>query len=413
MPDPHDSPPLLDKHQTAWQLAAIQLAGWTSLPILATSILILQENSFLGAVLTIIVGNALLWFIRLGIISMGHDRRQSTLDISRDYLGHVGSYFIAVLLLGSTLAWFITQTSTASEALTHLVSIGESAQIDQFTQISVLLGIISGFLCMEGIVLLRKLCTLLFPFLLFAFFLILFFLPTNPHPNSNPLSFAGLPLVLATNLGVTSDLPTFFRHSGSWQTSIKALTIIQIASLVLGIFSLYFSSVLLNGFEINQEVVLNHANTLLRPFLVIFIFISVICANVANVYSASVGWELVAPKALIGRKEYLILGLGLTTIFILVSNLFSTELLLNITDSSLVNFCMILILGFVVTKSQKRLPTPLDQAFYFLAWLVSTLFNSLQYTNIIHSPLPPLALSGLIICATALLQISVKAFAKN
>ncbi len=63
--------------------------------------------------------------------------------------------------------------------------------------------------------------------------------------------------------------------------------------------------------------------------LIVFVFLSVICANVANVYSASVGWEVLAPSALVGRKEYLILGLGLTVIFIFVSNLFSVELLLN------------------------------------------------------------------------------------
>src|SRR5690242_14947362 len=102
---------LTDTQQSAWELTAIQLSGWTSLPILATSVLVLRENSFYGAALTIIAGNGLLWFIRLIIILMSHQKRQSTLDLSRHYLGHLGSYFIGALCILSSLSWFIAQTT--------------------------------------------------------------------------------------------------------------------------------------------------------------------------------------------------------------------------------------------------------------------------------------------------------------
>src|SRR3990167_8123493 len=140
---------LNDTNQSVWDLASIQLAGWTSLPILVSSLLILEKNSVSGALLTIVVGNAILWFIRLGIIAMSHNNRLSTLDISKKYLGSLGGYFIASLLLISTLAWFITQTTAASKTLNYLVSIEENKLIDQFTQISVFLGILSAFLCMN------------------------------------------------------------------------------------------------------------------------------------------------------------------------------------------------------------------------------------------------------------------------
>ena len=168
---------LPDQQQTAWQLAVIQLSGWTSLPILATSIVILRENSFLGAVLTILVGNALLWFLRLGIISMSYAKRQSTLDLARDYLGWIGNYFIAILLLSATLFWFTAQTTTASRSITQLLSINENADIDQFTQISVLMGLISTLFCMGGMVVLRWLSAISFPLLVIFFFVIFFALP--------------------------------------------------------------------------------------------------------------------------------------------------------------------------------------------------------------------------------------------
>ncbi len=62
---------LPDSHQSVWQLAAIQMAGWTSLPILATSIAVLQKNSFLGAALTIFVGNTILWLSDWELLQWG------------------------------------------------------------------------------------------------------------------------------------------------------------------------------------------------------------------------------------------------------------------------------------------------------------------------------------------------------
>lgn len=396
---------LPDKHQTTWQLVAIQLSGWISMPVLATSLLLLEINSFLGAVLTIIVGNAILWFIRLGIVSMSADKRQSTLDISKEYLGVGGGYFIALLLLFSTLSWYIVQTTSASNTLTQLIQFKERPDIDQFIQVSVFLGIISTVLCMEGIVLLKRIALVSFPIMIALFLAMIFLLPHQiSYENSRPLSLAGLSLVLATNLGITSDLPTFFRHSQSWLTSVKALTIVQLVSLGLAIFSLYFGSILNIGFQINDHMLLSDNNHLLRNLLILFVFISVICANVANVYSASVGWEVIAPKGLIGRKEYLILGLGLVTIFILVSNIFSLQYLLNVSDSALVNLCIILIIGYMISLKTKKPPNPFQQGTYFTAWLLSSLFSFIQYAGIYPLPISPFIGSLLIIFSILILS---------
>jgi purine-cytosine permease-like protein len=362
------------------------------IPVFASSILLLQQNSFIGAVLTIIVGNAIMWFIRLGILSMSNKHRQSTLDISREYLGNFGGYFISILLLISAFAWYVAQTSIAGNSLTHLLSIRENQSINQFAQMSILLGILSAFLCMEGMVLLKKLSIGAFPILVVTLFIILFTLPSRSvNTQIEAISLSGLSLFLATNLGLSSDLPTFFRHGQSWATAIKALTIIQVLNIVFGILGLYFGDLVINSLAINETMVLSTANDFLRYSLVIFIFVSVLCANVANVYSASVGWEIVAPKSLVGRKEYLILGLGLAILFILISDVFPVDFLLNITDSALVNLCLILTVGNIITRRIKEPPTVHLQRTLFIAWFGSTGINIVQFFYPSH--LSPLALS--------------------
>ncbi len=403
---------LHDTEQSVWELSAIQLSGWTSLPILATSLLILQQNSFYGSIMTIIVGNAILWFIRLGIILMTYKKRKSTLDISRDYLGNFGSYFIGTLLILATLAWFIAQTTAASNTLTQLIAIEEHPSINKFVQMSVLLGILSTFLCMEGIVALKKLATWTFPFLLAAFVVILVTVPFKLPPQNNAaLSLAGLSLVLGSSLGITSDMPTFFRHSKSLTSSIIALTIVQVMSLALAIASLFFGAIISNSFEVNSAAVLSASNLLLRIALIVFLFLSAICANVANVYSASVGWEVIAPKSLVGRKEYLILGLGLTTIFIMIPNALSAKFLvvaLEATDTSLVNLCIILIIGYILNRQTEHQPNAFHQRVNFTAWLLSTLVTTFLYLQ--HTPmaLSPLTVGFIIVLLTILTSFVVR-----
>lgn len=369
---------LIDTKQSYWQLTAIQLSGWTSLPILATSILVLQKNSFLGAALTILVGNAILWFIRLGIIAMSHNKRESTLDLAQRYMGNLGSYVIAALLLISTLVWFLIQTTAASNALTHLISLKDRPGIDHFVQASVILGLASTLLCMEGIVLLRKLSVIALPILLITFLLILYYAPSFSHENHQKLSLSGLSLVLATNLGITADMPTFFRHSKSWKDSIIALTATQLMSLILGGASLYLGSLINGIFELNENLLLQENETVLRYALILFIFISAVTANVANVYSASVGWEVIAPKALIGRQEYLILGLGLTMFYILFANICSPDALLTVSDNALVNLSLVLVLAYILTNTQREMLNRFQKVSFFLAWAVATSLNAIQ-----------------------------------
>lgn len=345
---------------------------------------------------------------------MSHKKRQSTLDISREYLGHYGGYFIAVLLLLSTLFWYITQTSVASNTITRLITIQEDAKIDKFAQVSVFLGVVSTFLCMEGIVLLRRLSTFSFPILFVCFFIIFFSLPDRSLAvNGNPTSLVGLSLVLATNLGISADFPTFFRHSRSWGDSVKALIVIQLGSILLGIFSLYFGSLILKSFEINQKLALAETNGLLYYAIILFIFFSVISANVANVYSASVGWEVLAPASLIGRKEYLILGLGLTIIFILFSKI-SLGGLLEFSDTSLVFLCLILVTGFLVSRWTKKPPSSFMKGAYFVAWVFATLSYLLHHYYFRQVPVIALGFSViLIVIMLSLLALKLRPSLEN
>lgn len=403
---------LTDTRQGWWDLVAIQFSGWIGIPTLASSLLILQKNSFIGSVLTILVGNAIMWFIRLGIISMSYKDRQSTLDLSRHFMGNIGGYVVSALLLISAFIWYSAQTTIGSSNLTQLISVSENPQINQFAQASILIGVISACLCMEGMPALRRLSLISFPILAVTFFIILFTVPNRgAQVSTGEISLAGLSLFLATNLGVSSDLPTFFRHGQTWNESLKALTIIQVVSIAFGILSLYFGALIINETEFNKNLVLSTGNPWLYYSLIAFIFLSVICSNVANVYSASVGWEIIAPTSLVGRKEYLILGLSLTILFILISGLFSTDFLINVTDAAAVNLCIIFILGYIISRRMKAAPNRFLQNAYFSAWVLASAINTIQYFY--DGSFSPLGVSFALIIVVISLSILGLKFIRN
>ncbi len=383
---------LPDTKQSFWQLAFIQLTGVTSLPVLFASIILVQKTSLFNSIIVLLVANFILWIIRYGLIAMSYHGRKSVMDIAEDYFGSIwglgkwGIYLIAALLLLSTTALFVEETTIVSSSLTSLFSINEGPGIDPFLQISVIIGIISTIFCTQGMVALRWLSTIALPLILASFVILLIAAPSNgSFIAHSALSLSMLPFVLGINLAITADLPTFFRHSKSWKDAMFGLTALQLTSLAIGIGGLFLGSMILSVGGIptaGNDVV---SSELLKFAFVALVAFSSICSNVSNVYSASVGWELFAPTALVGKKEYLILGFLLTLVFISVTGEFSMNFLLNITNAALVNLSFVFILGYFVHLLTKRHLDRADRTAYFLAWLVPTIVNICQYSNIFLS----------------------------
>ncbi len=382
---------LPDTNQSFWQLSVIQLTGVTSLPVLFASILLAQKNSLLNSVLVLVIANVLLWIIRYSLISMSHSNRKSVIDISRDCFGSIwifgknGIYLIAILLLFSTLSLFVEETTILSNALTAFFPLNEGPNIDPFMQISVIIGVVSTIFCIWGIIALRWLSTIAFPIILLALVVILLTLPTEmTFLDHHSLSLSALPLVLGINLSVTADLPTFFRHSQSWKASMFALATIQLISLAIGIGGLFLGAVIHQPFsDFPAAVDMLFSNSLSKIAFISLVVLSSICSNVSNVYSASVGWEVVMPSVLVGKKEYLILGLLLTIIFISITGIVSLESMASITNLSLVNLSFIFFICWLIIFTKKGSLDNAEQSICFLAWFISTLLNILQYSGVI------------------------------
>lgn len=367
---------MLEKHnhqilrQSAFPLTAIQVAGATSLPVLNSSIQLFHQYGFFIAFLILLVGNISIWAIAFTIVQMTANTTKNTLDNVRDYLGVIGSWTVGVVLLVGTIAYYVTQTNLTTETLLSLFPFYEGYQIDKFFQFGVAVGIASVLAIIEGIKGLKWVACISFPIILIAFVGLLIWIPKiNPITLAIESSIGGLAIALGTSLGVAVDYPTFFQHSKSKKSSLFAVAWIQIITFFIGVGGLYLGQYVGYSEDISGWKVVIHGTLFLRALFLLLVFLSCLCVNTVNIYSASIAWELLAPKFLLGKKEYAILGLGLTIIFILTTGLISMQLLLSVSDIALANLCFVLVFGFVGKKIFGE-PFIKEKWVFYFGWLV-------------------------------------------
>ncbi len=402
---------LTDTKQSFWHLSAIQLTSLISIPVLSTSLVLIQKNSFLDALATIILSNLILWIIRYAIIKMSYNKRKSAIDLAKEYLGEWGSRLAGLVFLVSAILWFNRQAEFSSRSLLYLWPFNEGPKIDLYTQYSIIVGCLSTIFCAFGIKLIKWLSLISFPCLLASFISIFAIIPHNiPFQKFSGVSISGLVLILGVNLALTVDLPTFFRHSRSKQDTFKALTLIQLISLILSVCALYFGSIIIENPELIVQIknINSHKHLLSKISLPILILISTICANVFNIYACSVGWEVLVPKRfskfLLGSKEYAILGLSLTAIFISPLKINHLDAPIEWIDNAEVSLCFVFIVGWIIRVLQKRRPILFEKCIYVSSWIASMIIFSFLSQQILLSWLVILLIVPLIIFTNRLLN---------
>ena len=372
------------KKQSALTLTAVQVAGATSLPVLHAAVHLYHQYGFLIAFFVLLLVNILTWCAALGIVSMTAGTTKNTLENARDTIGFFGGYLVALILIFSTIAWFVLQTNLATEIIRTLFSYHDFDHINTFIQIGVGLGILSTLVSMEGIIGLRWTTLISFPLILLSFILLLSFLPAKPmHLMENPASYLGLVISLGASLSIAVDYPTFFQFSRSKRSSLVAISAIQVITFLIGVGGLFLGRYVGNTSDFAGWQSLLSGPMAFRVCFFILVLLSCLCVNAVNIFSASIGWEVVVP-ILAGRKEYTILGLGLTSAFVLMTQLLPMHYLRIITEISLSSLCLVLIVGYLSRLSIRGHLKVWDQWVYFFAWLFGTICSlvALQFKNI-------------------------------
>lgn len=333
---------LQDTHQSFWQMASIQ-GACIGIPLMLIGGQIAQEDGPGSALISILVGNLLLWIIGFILVSMSFPGRKTIIETVGFFLGKPGAIIASLILLISFFSWYMFLIKHATNALDEQLKSYFVWWEDYSIRLAVFLGLLSALLSIGGIRLIKRLSVVLFPYILFFIFFTLFTATTwADFEGSWSLSFHGIIIVFSIVLSGIINLPTFFRHGKSKPHALLALTLtILFLTLFESIPILLNISTPEDFFRVHD---LNLGNTSYVVLITLFVVFTFMMGGLTSIYFASAGWEMIVPHKW-SDKEYVIIGLLGTVSFTFLQIYAHMQLLIFSLESFILNLGAILVLS--------------------------------------------------------------------
>jgi purine-cytosine permease-like protein len=366
-----------DHSQRWWHLSSIQLAGGIiSVPLIALGAEVLFSNGIVDALLSIIVGNAIIFFLSLCIVLMSFKERLNAIENATLIVGKKGGRILALLVLITMIGWLARQLFAGAEVL----------QVSPFFSkfsIGSLIGGIASLVTLFGIKGLKNLCIFLIIPLLLLFFLILMNVEAKAADYEivipNKFNLAGTSLIVSSLVASIVDFPTFFRHSKSKRDSIISLLVIFVTTIVIQSMGVFLFHIFLVDKMFIKDLIFH--DVFYSHLISMFLILSMTTSAAWNVYAASVGWESLFP-VFKDRTEYAVIGLTATLLFSAVQVNHMLVFVTDVCDTLISGIAGVLVFDFV----RKKIFSPKEHAFEIpynnLSWWFGGCAGLLTYFNV-------------------------------
>ena len=353
----------LDANENFWSLGCI-LGVALGIPGMILGDQLARTYGISSAVISICVGNLILWLLGLGIISMAQGKSHA-IDNIKEHFGKVSSLLAILLFTLAFLMWYTFQLSSTS---------ARTAQVFQFHQewkIGLVLGSITALLSLGGFKMVKWTSLVGLPILvgITICYITIYKNPIQYVERHQFSYFAILPILMACLSG-TVNLPTFFRHSRSREDSIVALSIIMLFHIFFQVSTIFYEIDILSISIIRNST---QSDTISNVILSnSFSIISFICVNLTNVYFVSACWEMLFPRDL-GVKKYTIFAITGTLTYICLKGINQLDLISlarNEITYSMSILVLSLLISFIISKVIKHRNRQLGQFFGSMSWII-------------------------------------------
>jgi len=348
-----------------WQLACI-LGAAMGLPASAVGGALARDYGSGTALVSILVGNLVLWLIGLAIVTMSHQKNNAIENI-KSYMGNISGIIASAILISAFLFWYAIQIKGATIELFEHTNNG-----DYKIWAGVLLGVFVAGLGLGGIRLISWVSVVSFPILvILAFYIAIRSGATVSFEGTWGFSLVGMFTVALTWLPGTVNLPTFFRHAcsrGDAFFALSLMTLFHIFFQVFAIFSGVYESSAITG------MISNVGGSFFIVAASIFVILLYLCINLVNIYFASAIWDMLFPfyKRI---SKYAIIGLLGTIIFVLLQSsdlLFQTPLVFfeNIITGFISNLGIVLLIDYLISIIVRHRPRAYEKFWSSICWLI-------------------------------------------
>lgn len=364
-----------DHNQNFWQLASIQATAM-GLPVFLIGGQIAKEIGPGAAIVSVLIGNLILWIIALAIVGMTGGARTNAIENVKRYLGKPSGVIAAFVLIAAFLAWFSLQiraSITFMEAFLGMPSLG-----DLSLRIGATLGLFISLLSVGGIRLIKWICVASLPILTILSIYFFYLCDSIPLNKLNfAFSFSAITSVVIIILPGIVNLPTFFRHSRSKPHSFLAISLMTILISFFQCLSIYMG--VSDPVDLANNQFVSSGMQLNIFALGLFVLLSLICINLVNIYLASAGWETIVKKVT-GPKEYAIVGLAGTAVFTFLQINFPMQLIENVVNSYIASLGVVLLIAFLIRIIVRHRPRIFEKIISNICWF----FGCIAATQILY-----------------------------
>ncbi|HEX4840521.1 MAG TPA: GerAB/ArcD/ProY family transporter [Rhabdochlamydiaceae bacterium] len=355
-----------DHDQNFWQLTCIQSAA-CGVPVIFIGSQLAKQHGTGTAVLSIIVGNLILWIIALAVVSMAARERKDAVENIKHYFGKPVGYIASAVLILAFLIWYVLQLRSNVDAIGTISNDNETWNHAR-NWVGGTLGILTAGLAVGGIQLIKRFCYYAFPFL-FLFVLYAVCTSTDEIRFEGTWNFS-LPAtasIVAVTLPGIVNLPTFFRHSKSRGNSILALCLITLFVSFFQISSLFLDGA--HGNQLFSHFSLGFVHELKYALAVVFLVVSLISVNLVNIYFAASGLKNFIPRHWNQYRKYgyLLEGLVGLTMF---HTVFKIEIFVHFLGNFIASFGIVLVVALLIRSVVKHRARRFDKLVNISCWCI-------------------------------------------
>ncbi|HEV8053168.1 MAG TPA: hypothetical protein VGP47_11800 [Parachlamydiaceae bacterium] len=358
---------IANDHQNWWQMSTIQIGGVICLPVIMVGQALSQNYGFMSAVVSIIIGNAILLILGLVTVKMSVNNRKTTMQNAEEYFGSKGVSFFALAMIISLVGWFGIQLNMMSLGVLDLLSAKESKE-SWLLLLNISLGLLITFVALRGIKAFTILANLSLPFLLMTLGYAIYTVdPKEIILESIPFSFAGTSLVIALAIAMVTDLPTYYRHAKTPKDGLISISIIFALILpILEIVGVYLASGNSEGSILD---VLKRDNEFLwNSWVALFLVLAGWTTNNLNLYSSAICLQSIMKKI---PEKSATLYVGIAGTFLSCFNLLEhLEFVLDVVGIFIASMGSVVISRFLAAEYFGLMLTPKDHSKSLIAWTI-------------------------------------------
>jgi purine-cytosine permease-like protein len=287
-----------------WRTLTVLYVGSSiCLPVIIIGQELCRIYGFYSALAAIVIGNALLFLLGMVATSIGTKGRRSTAEQALLIFGPVGGKLFATVMAITMMVWFAIQLQLMVESVKELIPLPTTLTI-------MLVGGLVTYCAKNGLAALGRMANLCAPLLALTLIWSVSQAPTPQLPAIGAWpNLRGISLVMATAIAMVIDIPTFFRYARSAYDSQVTNAVLFLCTLpVIEGLGVYLASAV-PGHSI-LETLQGTGGTVWHIWIALFLLIAGWAANNANLFSAAVCAEAIAPTASEKSRIFLLGGMA-------------------------------------------------------------------------------------------------------